>query len=490
MNTIRMWLENWYVFIHIRMKNYSEKVTSSLEVGKPKNHLLVLDGVRAIACLAVLSYHANFLARNYGIWNPLKSNVWNPLKDSNAALIYFGESGVILFFLLSGFLLFLPFAKVLLFDGKWPSVRRFYLRRFFRIIPGYFVALFLIILFFHPEFFHAVHRSQLFEFLTFRMSNDLSQQVNGPFWTLAIEFQFYMLLPILAWLFSMIVRRGALSWRVVKLTGCLLVMLAWGLFSRYWGLLTTGVPAQNSLQSFFLILKPYVYGDTGKYFEVFAVGMLIAMVYVYTQNVPNREIWLKRFERWSAWVLLVGLVILGFLSLLHLYYINIDPYDYHKYDPVFSFMDPHTKLFSQIWLQWGPIAYAISYGLGMYALLYGSKRLKWLFELPVLRWVGLISFSLYMWHLPFIFLYVNVILPQFHGWGGMVKYIGLLAWIMFVIIPITLTLYRWIEMPGMRLGEALIQRTAKGKKNAPPADVPSNTRPEGATTDSLVEVPS
>src|SRR5215475_1313594 len=116
MSNMRVLLENWYVSYQQRMKNYSEKVTSSLEVSKPKNHLFVLDGVRAVACLGVLSYHANFLARNYGIWNPLMSKVWNPLKDSNAALIYFGESGVILFFLLSGFLLFLPFAKVLLFD--------------------------------------------------------------------------------------------------------------------------------------------------------------------------------------------------------------------------------------------------------------------------------------------------------------------------------------------------------------------------------------
>jgi peptidoglycan/LPS O-acetylase OafA/YrhL len=484
-----MSLENLYISYQKRMKTYSQKVTASLEVSKPKNHLFVLDGVRAVACLGVLSYHANFLARNYGIWNPLKSNLWNPLKDLNAALIYFGESGVMLFFLLSGFLLFLPFARVLLFDGQWPSVRRFYLRRIFRIIPGYFVALFLIILFFHPEFLHAVHRSQLFELLTFRMSNALSQRVNGPFWTLAVEFQFYMLLPILAWLFSPIVRRGRLSWRMIKLTGCLLVMFAWGLLSRYWGLSITGAPAQSFPQALFLFLKPYVYGDTGKYFEVFAVGMWIALVYVCTQHAPDREIWLKRFQRWSIWMFLVGLLILVFLSLLHLYYINIDPYSYHKYDPVFSFLDPYTRLFSQVWEQWEPMGYSICYGLCMCALLYGSRRLKWPFEWPVLRWVGLISFSLYMWHLPFLFLYMNVLLPQFQGWGGMIKYVGLLAWIMFLIIPISLTLYRWIEMPGMRLGEAIIRRSEKLKK-ASPVDVSGNAPAEKVATDSLVEVPS
>src|SRR5437764_172525 len=136
MSTIHVSLEKF----RKNMQDHSQKVTASLEVSKPKNHLLMLDGVRAIACLAVLSYHANFLARNYGIWNPLNHHI-KGINDILAALIYFGESGVILFFLLSGFLLFLPFAKVLLFDGKWPQVLRFYLRRIFRIIPGYFAAL-------------------------------------------------------------------------------------------------------------------------------------------------------------------------------------------------------------------------------------------------------------------------------------------------------------------------------------------------------------
>ncbi len=81
------------------------------------------------------------------------------------------------------------------------------------------------------------HWHDLWLFLTFRMDNTLSQQLNGPFWTLAIEFQFYLLLRIIVWLFSLIVRRGAVHWRILKLTLCLLAMTAWGLLTRYWGLL-------------------------------------------------------------------------------------------------------------------------------------------------------------------------------------------------------------------------------------------------------------
>jgi peptidoglycan/LPS O-acetylase OafA/YrhL len=42
--------------------------------------------------------------------------------------------------------------------------------------------------------------------------------------------------------------------------------------------------------------------------------------------------------------------------------------------------------------------------------------------------------------------------------------VALLAWVFFVIFPLSLTLYRWIEMPGMRLGEMLIQNIEKLKR--------------------------
>jgi len=481
MSSPHRFLENLSVSVQKTLRNYSQKVTDSLEVSKPKNHLFVLDGVRAIACLGVLSYHTNFFILIHGIWNPLNRGIV-VIKEIMAALIYFGESGVILFFLLSGFLLFLPFAKVLLFDGKWPSVLRFYLRRIFRIIPGYFVALFLIILFFHPEFLRAEHRAHLFEFLTFRMSSELSQQVNGPFWTLAVEFQFYMLLPIIAWVFSLIVRRGTLPWRMTKLTACLLAMSAWGWLSRYAGLTVTGTSAQNPLQNIFLILKPYVYGDTGKYFEAFAVGMLVAMLCVYTQNAPDREIWLNRFQRWSPWMFLSGLVILVLLSLLHLEYITINPYNYKKAYIVFTFLDPYTQPFSQIWLQWQAIGYSICYGLCIHALLYSPGLLRRPFEWPVLRWIGLISFSLYMWHLPFLILFINI-MSQRQRMGHGLELVALLAWVFFVIFPLSLTLYRWIEVPGMRLGEMLIQKIAKSKEHNPTDISPSGPKQE------LISVP-
>src|SRR5690242_4861493 len=97
--------------------------------GKGVKNIAALDGVRAIAALMVVSLHLN---KGAGVpWSINRE----PLASS---LAVFGRTGVILFFVLSGFLLFMPYARALLFQERWPSLRTFYLRRIFRIWPGYY----------------------------------------------------------------------------------------------------------------------------------------------------------------------------------------------------------------------------------------------------------------------------------------------------------------------------------------------------------------
>jgi len=452
-------LENQAPSMRRWMKNYSQKVTDSLEISKPKNHLLVLDGIRAVACLLVLLHHIVVHVILPAHW----SGIWNPsgkIQVLLAAGLEFGDSGVILFFLLSSFLLFLPFAKALLFGGQWPSLSRFYIRRFFRIIPGYYVAIFLMILFFHPEFLQAAYRVKLLEFLTFSMGAQVPAQLNGPFWTMAVEFQFYMLLPLIAWVLSLIVRHGTLRWRITKLVSCLLVMLGWGLLARWWGILfypTATNPPPNILAA----LQPYYYGDNGKYFESFAVGMLLALLYVYIQNAPKGDFLRRKLQRWSSWMFLIGLLILGFLAVCRFFALN------GQYDSAFAFLEPHTTMLTQTYMQWQSLGFAICYGLCICALLYTSGSLKRPFEWPIFRWIGLFSFSLYMWHYPLLFLFMNMLNTQFQGVPHGVQLVALLAWVVFIIFPISLTLYRWVEMPGMRLGELFLQWIEKRRKKRP-----------------------
>lgn len=462
MSSISLTAENVSGSLKRKWTDYSQKITASLEVKKPKGHLLVLDGVRAIACLSVLMHHMLYhVIIPSGIWRPT-----GKIQVALAVFFNFGGSGVILFFLLSSFLLFLPFAKALLFDGDWPSLSRFYIRRCLRIMPGYYAAIILMVLFFHPELLHAANRIDLLEFFTFSMHAGLSDKLNSPFWTMLVEFQFYVFLPLIAWIFSLIARRGTLRWRMVKLAGCLLLLLGWGLLSRWWGL-STNLSATHFPQNILAALHPYYYGADGKYYECFAVGMLLALLYVYTQNAPRGEHWHARLQRWSPWMFSVGLLILGILSFCA-FFTSIE------YPPTFTLLDPYRKMLLPLYNQWQPFGYSICYGLCMCALVYNLGHLRRPFEWIVLRWVGLFSYSLYMWHYPLLLLFASSILSNLHGFGKSVELLALLAWVFFVIFPISLTLYRWFELPGMRLSELLIRKIEALKKK-PSADASSHT---------------
>ena len=128
-------------------------ITHLLNDGKQKKPIIVLDGVRAIACLSIVVFHVNFALNTIGI--PLPT--FRGLRTLTNALAIAGQCGVVLFFVLSGFLLFFPYAKALLLDSTWPSPLQFYLRRIFRIVPAYYAALFLIILLFNRQYLQFSH---------------------------------------------------------------------------------------------------------------------------------------------------------------------------------------------------------------------------------------------------------------------------------------------------------------------------------------------
>ena len=94
-----------------------------------------LDGLRAIAALSIVAFHFYLAER-------LEFTTWG---KEYANYFYFLASGVHLFFVLSGFLLFLPYARAILHSKVLPSAKNFYKRRCLRILPAYLVCLFLLI---------------------------------------------------------------------------------------------------------------------------------------------------------------------------------------------------------------------------------------------------------------------------------------------------------------------------------------------------------
>ena len=96
------------------------------------NKLIGFDGVRAIACLMVIMHH---IAQRL---NPMYTPDWlAPILNFAVE----GNIGVSVFFVLSGALLSYPFWKAFLNDTQMPKAKIYFLRRFARIAPGFYISL-------------------------------------------------------------------------------------------------------------------------------------------------------------------------------------------------------------------------------------------------------------------------------------------------------------------------------------------------------------
>jgi peptidoglycan/LPS O-acetylase OafA/YrhL len=164
-------------------------------------HIAGIDGLRGIAVLWVALFH-------FTVLRPGDAATHLALAMPGGALAAHGYLGVDLFFLISGFLLSMPWFRHHVQGMERPSAPRFYARRFWRIAPAYYVQLAVLFLVVLPLLHGATFwRSDLWVYLynlgvhalflhnTTPLSSG-SMQVNGALWTLAVEAQFYAILPL------------------------------------------------------------------------------------------------------------------------------------------------------------------------------------------------------------------------------------------------------------------------------------------------------
>ncbi len=404
---------------------------------KSTNTILVLDGLRAIATLMVISFHIQ-----------QKAFIWDKLNQPWISAFWtFGGSGVTLFFVLSGFLLYLPYAKALLFQSSWPSVKQFYRRRALRILPAYYVALFIIIILFQRQYLDPHLWNQLFLFLTLFMDStpQTFRALNGPFWTLAIEWQFYLLLPLISMVFLFCVKWLATTpaRRLLAVLCCCLLLIAWGLFIRRVGLYYQRIPA--SLPALNVALF-FLYGTGGKYLENFAVGMILSACYVFGKNSEHGQTFLTWMRRISIPVGIAGLLLFTFTALWHFYMLEMKT-------PEFSYFVHLVDYFD--WLN--EMVIALAYASIMFALLFGYQPLKRPFEWRLLGQIGLLSYGLYMWHLPWIKFFQSNILHLLPPLNIFSMYSAYWGWATLIVVPIALFSYRLIEKPAIQLAHGKLR---------------------------------
>jgi len=221
-----------------------------------------LEGYRGVAALAIVVFHVYQHSRT----GPAARYPYaGTLVDS---LLRQFDGFVDLFFVLSAFLLALPYLRSALAGDGAPSGRAFVARRAARIVPLYLVAVTVVWAFRNPHL--PGDWTDLLEHLTFTQVFDSKRifYTIGPAWSLAVEVQFYLLLALLGQLACAVCRRLPPRGRIWVLAGGLLAV---ALASISWRVLAWYVlhrPEED---------WPLWFGLPAK-LDVFVVGMALALV--------------------------------------------------------------------------------------------------------------------------------------------------------------------------------------------------------------------
>ena len=221
-----------------------------------------IESLRAIAALGVLVGHEFVVARGLRFDSYLDR------------VILGGGFGVDLFFALTGYLLFWPFARRLFGDGPRVDLRRYALNRALRILPLYYVVVVVVLVLQEG----GGSLGQWARFLTFTetFANGTLLQVDGVVWSLVVELHFYVLLPFLAWALARLAR-GSLA-------RAALLLLALGAASLL---------VQAAFVGFGTPRDPILAYALPARFFFFVPGMLLALLRLRApQRLPRADLWL------------------------------------------------------------------------------------------------------------------------------------------------------------------------------------------------------
>ncbi|WP_243716881.1 acyltransferase family protein [Actinomadura darangshiensis] len=236
-------------------------------------HQDTLDGVRALAALAVLVFHVASTA----------GSITNP--DGVRWLFNGGQVGVPIFFTLSGLLLYRPWAATVLDGRSAPRAARYLRRRVFRIMPAYWAVIVVFMVTAGRD--HIGDLGTWASLLTVTQtylpdpwwSSELGPAELGQLWSLVIEVAWYVTLPVTAAVLAWYARRARTHDVGVRAKRLLIGIAVYGSLSFPWTALMF-VPERNSQMGLWL----------PRYFAWFAIGMALAVVTVWARLDERRPV--------------------------------------------------------------------------------------------------------------------------------------------------------------------------------------------------------
>jgi len=163
-----------------------------------RRYIREIDGLRLFAIIPVLFQHLSERLIKYAPGQT--SAEW-----SNTDLAYVlsrGTMGVYLFFVVSGFILCIPFAKAHLYNGNRTTYSNYLVRRISRLEPPYIIWMlfFFVVLLIAGELSFSDGLSHFFASILYLHNFVFNEYsiINPVAWSLEVEFQFYLLAPLIA----------------------------------------------------------------------------------------------------------------------------------------------------------------------------------------------------------------------------------------------------------------------------------------------------
>jgi peptidoglycan/LPS O-acetylase OafA/YrhL len=227
-----------------------------------------VDGLRFIAVFAVILVHLlNELSLRSGRIIAIEHNYW-----FLARVIGDGGRGVRIFFVISGMILALPFARHFLLGAKSVSLSKYYLRRVTRLEPPYIASLvlaaLLLAVYQHGFSQGFVAHALASAFYQHNLVYGRQRSINGVAWSLEVEIQFYVLAPLIMQFYR--IRSKGLR-RVLMLVSILSIPLA-------------QIPFQSSWSRVELSILYYL--------QYFLMGLLVADIFVLDlQKMRSSWLW-------------------------------------------------------------------------------------------------------------------------------------------------------------------------------------------------------
>ncbi len=352
-----------------------------------------IDGLRFIAIAMVVLYHLDGF-----LFKELVGDYLDCFEDYNLLhdIILHGYFGVEIFFSISAFVVALPFAYYYFQNGKKISISDYFIRRLTRIEPPYLISLFLILAVhlwvlsgekfsdYTPSFYYSLIYSHGFFY-----HRDFQPLINNVAWSLEIEIQFYIIAPLLFYLFFKLIKVNTLN----------ILLLLTLLFS-----ILTKFPKPN-------IITLY------EYFQYFLLGISIAYMKVNSVKFQILENFNKKYSQ-------VFISIIAFILMLV---------------TDITFMGPlHT------WFKLILSSFQIAFMFILFYNLLISNSPKLLISKPIFTIFGGMCYSIYLFHNQIIMSLGHYLLkldksPLFildYIWIGLILFVSILlvCTIFFILV--------------------------------------------------------